>query len=125
METGNTERFTTQIIAGSRLEIMQPGFNNIVMQKVFLAERKKAMKRALLCWFFGLSSLGLILFLAVFSMYQNDSSPIEAIDSFFRKAAQVINENLFVMVALPSFYFLYRMLNRKKLSQYLPDLNFE
>jgi hypothetical protein len=64
METGNTERFATQIIAGSRLEIMQPGFNNIVMQKVFLAERKKAMKRALLCWFFGLSSLGIVLFLA-------------------------------------------------------------
>jgi hypothetical protein len=125
METGKTERLAKEIITASRLEITQPGFNNIVMQKIFMAERKKAMKRALLCWFLGLSSLGVVLFLAVLSIYQNNSSPAEAIINVFQKAAQLINENLFVAVPLVFFYIFYRAFNRKKLSHYLPDLNFE
>jgi uncharacterized BrkB/YihY/UPF0761 family membrane protein len=125
METGKTERFAKEIIAGSRLEITQPGFNNIVMQKIFLAERKKAMKRALLCWFFGLSSLGIILFLAVLSIYQNNASTVETIERFFQKAAQLTNENLFIIASLVVFFILYRIFNQKKISRYLPDLNFE
>lgn len=123
METGNTERFAKQILAGSRLEITQPGFNNIVMQKIFLAERKKAMKRALLCWFLGLSSLGIVIFLGVLSFYQNNST--EAISSFVQKAMRLINENLFIFLSLVIFFVLYRLFNRKKISNHLPDLNFE
>jgi ABC-type sulfate transport system permease component len=125
METGKTERFTKEIIAGSRLEITQPDFNNMVMQKIFLSERNKAMKRALLCWFLGLSSLGIIIFLAVLSIYQTNSSPMDAMESFFQKAAQLVNGNLFIILSLAAFYVLYKMFNRKKSAYYLPDLNFE
>ncbi|MES2372947.1 MAG: hypothetical protein V4557_10230 [Bacteroidota bacterium] len=125
MDTGKTEIFAKQIMAGSRLEIAKPGFNNIVMQKIFLAERKKVMRRALLCWFLGLSTLGVVIFLGVLSIYQNNSSPIDAVGSFAKRAAQLANENLLIVLSLVVFYILYRVFNRKKIPSYLPDLNFE
>ncbi|MEO8173124.1 MAG: hypothetical protein ABI581_08580 [Sediminibacterium sp.] len=125
METGKTEQFANKIIAVSGLEIKQPGFNSIVMEKIFLAERKKAMRRGLLNWFLGLSSLGLIIFLTTLTIYQDNYTPVQMATNFLSEIKTLISENGFILLPLIVLYILFRLTNRKKIAHYLPDLNFE
>ncbi|MES2328735.1 MAG: hypothetical protein V4539_03965 [Bacteroidota bacterium] len=123
METG-ADFFAKKIITASRLEITQPDFNSSVMQKIMLAERKKAMKRALLCCFLGLSSLGIAIFLAVVTMQQNNYSLQQFGSTILQKTAQLCRENQIVLLPLIVLFISQLFTKRKTRSYHVPDLNF-
>lgn len=61
----NIDKITKNILDKSRMEITDPGFSEMVMNKIMIEERKKIFTRNILSWFFIVLTVTVFIYLSM------------------------------------------------------------
>jgi len=102
MKVEETDLFCKTVMTGSGLEIGKPDFNSVVMQKIMQYEKKKMMRRVIVCSFLGLLSLGIIIFLLIITLKPGTGSSGQIIQPLLNNIFRwiIANQSLIIPIIL-------------------------
>ncbi len=113
MKAEETGLFFKKMITSSGLEISNPDFNKVVMQKIMQHEKKKMMIRAMVCSFLGLLSLGIIIFLLISTLKPGTDSSGQIIQPLLNNIFRWIVANQFLLIPIALILLIQKLIGTK------------
>ncbi len=113
MENTSIDKITKNILNKSRMEITDPGFSRMVMNKIMIEERKKIFTRNILslCFILGIVAIYIYLFLQSLQINNIDFATLlsnlghEILTGIEKTAAWIIENEYFILPVIVILIF--------------------